>query len=63
VWRCRSSSDDITERKRVEEALKQEKAELEAMNRAMTGQELRMVEMKQEVNALLAELGRSKKYG
>ncbi len=55
--------EDITERKRAEEALKREKAELEVMNRVMTGRELRMVEMKQEVNVLLVELGRSKKYG
>lgn len=53
---------DITERKRIEETLRREKAQLEAMNQMMIGREVRMVELKQEVNALLAELGRPKKY-
>ncbi len=56
-------AQDITERKQSEQRLQEEKMQLEVLNKTMIGRELRMVEMKQEVNALLAELGRSKRYG
>ncbi len=36
--------------------------ELEAFNRAMVGREARVIEMKEEVNRLLAELGRPPRY-
>ena len=32
------------------------------MNRLMTGREMRVIEMKKEVNSLLAELGRQPEY-
>ena len=49
------------ERKRAEEALR-EKASLEAMNRIMMNREERILELKQEIDALLREFGRPAKY-
>jgi len=37
-------------------------AEMERMNRLMTGREMRVIEMKKEVNALLKELGKEPEY-
>jgi PAS domain S-box-containing protein len=55
---------DITERKGVEEALRHQaealrasNTELELFNRAMVGRELRMIELKQEINELCRRLG------
>jgi PAS domain S-box-containing protein len=61
---------DITERKQAEEAvrwhveeLRAANAELERFNRLAVDRELRMVELKQEVNDLLRKAGLSPKYG
>ncbi len=51
------------ERNQAVEALRKEKAHLERMNAAMMGREERILELKKEVNALLEELGRPRKYG
>jgi PAS domain S-box-containing protein len=55
---------DITARRRAEvelrqraEALRAKHAELEFFNRAMVGREMRMIELKQEINALCQRLG------
>ncbi|MCY2995080.1 MAG: PAS domain-containing protein, partial [Planctomycetota bacterium] len=55
---------DITERKQAEaalrkkaEALRASNAELEQFNLAMVGRELRMIELKQEINELCRRLG------
>jgi PAS domain S-box-containing protein len=55
---------DVTERKRAEEELRQQTEELRAsndelelFNRAATGRELRMIELKQEINELCHRLG------
>jgi PAS domain S-box-containing protein len=55
---------DITERKQTEAALRQQTEEirvrndeLELFNRAATGRELRMIELKQEINELCRRLG------
>jgi PAS domain S-box-containing protein len=55
---------DITARKKAETALRQKaealrasNAELELFNRAMIGRELRMIELKQEINELCRRLG------
>ncbi|MGZ4808448.1 MAG: PAS domain-containing hybrid sensor histidine kinase/response regulator, partial [Thermoanaerobaculia bacterium] len=58
-------TQDITEQKEVEEALRQQteslersNADLERFNRAAVGRELRMIELKREIHDLHAELGR-----
>lgn len=53
---------DVTERKQAQQKLRQNMSELECFNRMAVGRELRMIELKQEVNQLLAELGRQEKY-
>jgi two-component system CheB/CheR fusion protein len=53
---------DITERKLAEDALRASNKELERFNRATVGRELRMVELKKEVNELCARLGEQKRY-
>jgi hypothetical protein len=62
-------SRDITERKTAETAMRQQaqvlatsNAELHRFNRAMIGRELNLIELKKEVNALAAELGRQPPY-
>ena len=47
---------EITERKRAEEKLRDTVEEMKPVNRLMTRREERVVEMKKEVNSLLAEL-------
>jgi len=53
---------DITARKLAEDELQQRNAELELFNSASVGRELRMIELKDEVNALARELGRAPPY-
>ena len=53
---------EITERKQAEEELQETLAEIEQFNKLMIGREGRVIEMKKEVNALLAELGRQPQY-
>lgn len=53
---------DITQRKQAENGKRQVIAEIERMNQLMTGREVRIIEMKKEVNSLLAELGREPEY-
>lgn len=53
---------DITDRKMAEEALKQKIAELERFNNLTVDRELKMIEMKKEVNLLMARLGEKEKY-
>jgi len=53
-----ATAHDITERKKSVDALARHAQELAILNKAMTGRELRMVELKREVNALCRELGR-----
>jgi PAS domain S-box-containing protein len=61
---------DITERKQAEEFLQQKakelrasNVELEQFNRAAVGRELRMVELKEEIDALCRRLGEAPRYG
>ncbi len=63
------SNTDITERRRAEDALRQQTAELKTrneellrFNEAAVGRELRMVELKQEVNELCGQLGKPPMY-
>ncbi|MBN3033932.1 MAG: PAS domain S-box protein [Candidatus Saganbacteria bacterium] len=53
---------DITERKRAADELKQKMAEVEELNKFMIGREERVIELKQEVNGLLKQLGQPAKY-
>jgi PAS domain S-box-containing protein len=54
--------DDITERKRAEKALQAANEELTRFNRAMVGRELRLIEMKKEVNDLCTSAGLPPRY-
>ncbi len=60
---------DITARKQAEDELRRRAEQLGAsleeltrFNEAMVGRELRMVELKQEINALCAQLGQPPRY-
>jgi PAS domain S-box-containing protein len=53
---------DITELKQAEAALRQKMNELERFQRLTVGRELRMIEMKKEINALLVQSGQPEKY-
>ncbi|WP_372807283.1 PAS domain S-box protein [Pontiella sp.] len=53
---------DITERKKAETLLKKHNRELEQFNKMTMGRELRMIELKKEINALCRELGRKEPY-
>jgi PAS domain S-box-containing protein len=59
---CRLVLIDITERKRAEAELHQKCDELERINNLMVDRELRMIELKAEVNAMLNAAGQPDKY-
>ncbi|HNY03326.1 MAG TPA: LytS/YhcK type 5TM receptor domain-containing protein [Bacteroidales bacterium] len=53
---------DITERRKSEQALNRKARELENFNSLMVGRELKMIDLKKEINTLLRESGRESKY-
>ncbi len=53
---------DITERKLAEDALRASNEELERFNRATVGREMRMVDLKKEVNELCGRAGEKPRY-
>ncbi|HWQ10898.1 MAG TPA: PAS domain S-box protein, partial [Holophaga sp.] len=57
-----SVREDITARKRLDEELRERLDELERFSRMTVDRELRMVELKQEINALAAAAGQPARY-
>ncbi|MFH1134651.1 MAG: transporter substrate-binding domain-containing protein [Pseudomonadota bacterium] len=53
---------DMTERKKAEQELQRNLDELERFSRLVVGRELKMIELKTEVNSLLEHSGQEKKY-
>jgi two-component system CheB/CheR fusion protein len=53
---------DLTESKRTQEALRDYMNELKRFNDAAVGRETRMIELKEEVNALLSRAGEAPRY-
>lgn len=53
---------DVTERKKAEEELRERNEELEKFNKFVVGRELKMVELKKEINELLRKAGEKAKY-
>ena len=61
-WNAIGLIRDITERKAAEEELKKKAEELEAFNKLAVDRELKMIELKKEINALLEKLGKEPGY-
>ena len=59
---CLVNAIDITERIQAEEILKSKARELRIFNDLMVDREIRMTELKKEINELLEECGREPKY-
>ena len=53
---------DVTERKKIEDNLKDKMNKLEKWNRLTIGRELKMIKLKKEINELLEKAGLSEKY-
>jgi len=53
---------DITERKHMEEELRRNLEELERFNKLAFGREIKMIQLKQEINELRAQLNQDKRY-
>jgi hypothetical protein len=62
IWASLVSFQDITERKLAEEEIKTKVAELERFNRLSVGRELRVIELKQKINELSAQLNLPQPY-
>jgi PAS domain S-box-containing protein len=56
------SVSDISERKQAEEAMRQKMDELQRFQSLTVGRELKMIEMKKEINAVLMQSGLPAKY-
>jgi PAS domain S-box-containing protein len=59
---CRIVMSDITKRKKMETELKQKMNDMERFHNLVVGRELRMIELKKEINDLLQQAGQEKKY-
>ena len=57
-----ATARDITERKKSEQTLAKKVEELKFMNSFMVDRELKMIELKKDINKFLVELGREKEY-
>jgi PAS domain S-box-containing protein len=54
---------DITERKHSEEALQVSRKKLETINQFLVGRELRMIELKKDIDELCTQLGQPRRFG
>lgn len=54
--------EDITERKQAEKELKERMEELERFSRLTINREEKMIQLKEEINTLLEQMGKEKKY-
>ena len=55
-------AQDITERKHMEKELTQNVEELERFRKIAIGREIKMIQLKEEINELLAQLDQGEKY-
>jgi PAS domain S-box-containing protein len=55
-------AQDITERKHMEEELRRNVEELEQFSKLAIGREIKMIQLKREINELLGQLGQGEKY-
>jgi PAS domain S-box-containing protein len=53
---------DITDRRHMEEKLRRNLEELEQFSKLAIGREIKMIELKEEINELLGKLGQGEKY-
>jgi PAS domain-containing protein len=54
--------NDVTERRQAEEELREKLEELEQFNKLAVGRELRMIDLKKEINDLLQGMGKDSEY-
>jgi PAS domain S-box-containing protein len=62
TWFVQAIVRDVTKRKQAEDAIKEKASALERSNRLMIGRELKMIELKKEINDLLLRAGKPAKY-
>jgi PAS domain S-box-containing protein len=55
-------AQDITERKHMEEEVRRNVEELEQFSKLAIGREIKMIQLKEEINELLDQLGQGEKY-
>jgi hypothetical protein len=53
---------DITERRHMEDEMRQKVDELERFSKVAFGREKKMIQLKQEINELMIQLGKIEKY-
>jgi phosphoglycerate-specific signal transduction histidine kinase len=55
-------AQEITERKHMEEELRRNVEELEQFSNLAIGREIKMIQLKKEINELLDQLGQGERY-
>jgi hypothetical protein len=55
-------AQDITERKHMEEEVRRNVEELERFRKMAIGREIKMIQLKEEINELLNQSGQGEKY-